>query len=397
VLANLRLKVAAIGMIVGAVLFANAFTATASVNVSLFLDETSLTSFVAGTNNTMVADGSGNLYVVGSINNSGVIVKVPINGSGPATVYATASNFGGATPGTITMDSTGNLFVCASDGHVYEFAAGAPANSTPTDYAVTGGGTTYIAAVGANLYISMYNTGTVYSVPLNLSAGLPTSSLTTFATGLAAPGAQGISPDGNFLLVADDANFNGGSVSGVYKLDTTAGPYTNPALWVDTSSDASIVPVDVAADSSGNVFVADYNNRLLSVASGSSTPTTYLSPVTDLSSGGSWGLCLVSGTFFITGTDTASHGNQAVLTITSYDGSSTPATPSTTTTSSTTTTLAPTTTTTVADGQTTTTTTEPRTLAHTGFNSGSIVVASGLFVASGTLFMQVVARARRKR
>ena len=37
-LANLRLKVAAIGMIVGAVLFANAFTATASVNVSLFLD-----------------------------------------------------------------------------------------------------------------------------------------------------------------------------------------------------------------------------------------------------------------------------------------------------------------------------------------------------------------------
>ncbi len=395
-------KTAGIGLAVAGLLLATSFTASASANVTLFFSGTSIAGgFVAGQNNSMATDGQGNLFIVGTVAGAGAIVEVSVSDPSVSSVFATSANMNNADPKTLTIDSTGDIFVYASDSHIYKFPAGSPSNTNAIDYAVGVSSVMFIAAIGANLYFSNFFDGTVYSVPVGLTTGLPTSSLSTFATGLAAPGAQGIAADGNYLLVADDANFNGGSLSGVYRLDTLAGPYTNPALWVDTSSDSTFIPVDVAADSSGNVFVGDYSNRLLSIPTGSSTPSEYLNPVTDAGQGGIWGLCLVGSQFFMSGVDSASGNNQAIFQISTYDGSanavtttSTLAPPTTTTTlEATTTTTSEVTTTTSA---TTTTTTGSGALAHTGFNARSILVASGLFVASGIVLTQEVARARRR-
>jgi len=353
---------------------ATPLAATASPNVSLFLDGGTITGgFVAGYNNAMAVDNShSNLYVVGTVGGVGTIVETPTDGSSAPVVFATSANLNGATPTSITIDSSDDIFVYANDNNIYEFPAGSGPNTNATPYATLPSPLTptFIAAVGSELYVTRYDNGTVYSVPVTLTTGLPTSSLTTFATGLAAPGVQGISANGNSLLVADD-NYPS---SGVYKLDTTAGPFTNPAMWIDMSSDPSLAPVDVSVDESGNVFIVDYGNQIFSVDSGSSTYVPYLNPVTDTGNGGTQGICIVGSQIFLSATDTSGGGNESVYSITTYDGSTTPST------------TLPTTTVTERD----------KTLAHTGINSGLLFLAAAIFAISGLVMMREVSRIRRR-
>jgi len=125
-------------------------------------------------------------------------------------------------------------------------------------------------------------------------------------------------------------------------------------------------------------------------------------------------MCFIGGHFYITGSDSSGGNDQAVYLVTPYDGSGVAST-TTTTDAATTTTGAPTTTTpepttTNPDPTTTTTggelptttsmltpTTEASgTLAHTGFSSGKILLASGLLVSSGLVMIQEVSRVRRR-
>lgn len=375
-----RIKVAGLGLVVSTILLVTSTVATASPNVSLFLDGSAVTGgFQAGYTNVMASDSQGNLYVVGSSNGTGEIVQTPIDGSSAPTVYATAANFNGATPETIAIDSSDNIFVYASDNEIYEFTSGQAANTNAVDYASlpSPGAATTLAVVGTNLYAARYDTGTIYTVSTSLSSGLPATNLSTFATGLAAPGVQGMTASGNNLLVADD-NY---PASGIYNLDTTAGPYTSPPVWVDMSNDPSNAPVDIAVDSSGNVFIADYGNRIFVVPAESTTYTTYLNPVTDTGNGGTQGLSIVGSQIFLAATDSATASVESIFQLTTYDGSTTPSTtlPLDTTTSS----PVP-------------TTIDSRTLAHTGFSSGTLLVAAALFVTSGLFLMGEVSRARRR-
>lgn len=375
-----RIKVAGLGLVVSTILLVTSTVATASPNVSLFLDGSAVTGgFQAGYTNVMASDSQGNLYVVGSSNGTGEIVQTPIDGSSAPTVYATAANFNGATPETIAIDSSDNIFVYASDNEIYEFTSGQAANTNAVDYASlpSPGAATTLAVVGTNLYAARYDTGTIYTVSTSLSSGLPATNLSTFATGLAAPGVQGMTASGNNLLVADD-NY---PASGIYNLDTTAGPYTSPPVWVDMSNDPSNAPVDIAVDSSGNVFIADYGNRIFVVPAESTTYTTYLNPVTDTGNGGTQGLSIVGSQIFLAATDSATASVESIFQLTTYDGSTTPSTtlpPDTTTSSPVPTTI------------------DSRTLAHTGFSSGTLLVASALFVTSGLFLMGEVSRARRR-
>lgn len=375
-----RIKVAGLGLVVSTILLVTSTVATASPNVSLFLDGSAVTGgFQAGYTNVMASDSQGNLYVVGSSNGTGEIVQTPIDGSSAPTVYATAANFNGATPETIAIDSSDNIFVYASDNEIYEFTSGQAANTNAVDYASlpSPGAATTLAVVGTNLYAARYDTGTIYTVSTSLSSGLPATNLSTFATGLAAPGVQGMTASGNNLLVADD-NY---PASGIYNLDTTAGPYTSPPVWVDMSNDPSNAPVDIAVDSSGNVFIADYGNRIFVVPAESTTYTTYLNPVTDTGNGGTQGLSIVGSQIFLAATDSATASVESIFQLTTYDGSTTPSTtlpPDTTTSSPVPTTI------------------DSRTLAHTGFSSGTLLVAAALFVTSGLFLMGEVSRARRR-
>ena len=375
-----RIKVAGLGLVVSTILLVTSTVATASPNVSLFLDGSAVTGgFQAGYTNVMASDSQGNLYVVGSSNGTGEIVQTPIDGSSAPTVYATAANFNGATPETIAIDSSDNIFVYASDNEIYEFTSGQAANTNAVDYASlpSPGAATTLAVVGDSLYAARYDTGTIYTVSTSLSSGLPATNLSTFATGLAAPGVQGMTASGNNLLVADD-NY---PASGIYNLDTTAGPYTSPPVWVDMSNDPSNAPVDIAVDSSGNVFIVDYGNRIFVVPAESTTYTTYLNPVTDTGNGGTQGLSIVGSQIFLAATDSATASVESIFQLTTYDGSTTPST-----------TLPPDTTT----SGPVPTTIDSRTLAHTGFSSGTLLVASALFVTSGLFLMGEVSRARRR-
>ena len=375
-----RIKVAGLGLVVSTILLVTSTVATASPNVSLFLDGSAVTGgFQAGYTNVMASDSQGNLYVVGSSNGTGEIVQTPIDGSSAPTVYATVANFNGATPETIAIDSSDNIFVYASDNEIYEFTSGQAANTNAVDYASlpSPGAATTLAVVGTNLYAARYDTGTIYTVSTSLSSGLPATNLSTFATGLAAPGVQGMTASGNNLLVADD-NY---PASGIYNLDTTAGPYTSPPVWVDMSNDPSNAPVDIAVDSSGNVFILDYGNRIFVVPAESTTYTTYLNPVTDTGNGGPQGLSIVGSQIFLAATDSATASVESIFQLTTYDGSTTPST-----------TLPPDTTT----SGPVPTTIDSRTLAHTGFSSGTLLVASALFVTSGLFLMGEVSRARRR-
>ena len=375
-----RIKVAGLGLVVSTILLVTSTAAMASPNVSLFLDGSTVPGgFQAGYTNVMASDSQGNLYVVGSSNGTGEIVQTAIDGSSAPIVYATAANFNGATPETIAIDSSDNIFVYASDNEIYEFTSGQAANTNAVDYASlpSPGAATTLAVVGDNLYAARYDTGTIYTVSTNLSSGLPATNLSTFATGLAAPGVQGMTSSGNNLLVADD-NY---PASGIYNLDTTAGPYTSPPVWVDMSNDPSNAPVDIAVDSSGNVFIVDYGNRIFVVPAGSTTYATYLNPVTDTGNGGTQGLSIVGSQIFLAATDSATASVESIFQLTTYDGSTTPST-----------TLPPDTTT----SGPVPTTIDSRSLAHTGFSSGALLFASALFVASGLFLMGEVSRARRR-
>jgi sugar lactone lactonase YvrE len=195
----------------------------------------------------------------------------PLSGSGTASLIdidpGTVSSIGSGwkAPSAIAVDSLGNNFVAdATTGDIYEngnSVAIATGFSSPSGVVVDGTGNLYVADSGNERIMEVPFTGTAYGAPAAVYTGLKGQ------TGLAIDAAGNLyvadSGNGRVLLLAgggglpvgSNVSYVGASVSSTGTLMTN---FTNP--------------VGVAADSLGNVYVADGGNIIqVSVKNGATT------------------------------------------------------------------------------------------------------------------------------
>jgi uncharacterized protein (TIGR03437 family) len=250
----------------------------------------------------MVWDSAGNLYIADANNNrvrkvtpSGIISTIAGNGS------SIVSGDGGAAisagidgPAALAVDSSGNLFI-ATDNQIREVDTHGNINTVvnTTDAAgFSGDGAAATAALlnnptglafdsGGNLYISdSYNhrirkvsggnittiagSGPTCSNPCNNGSFTGDGGPATSAT-LSYPWDVTFDSSGN-LLIADNGNNRIRLVDADGNIGTVAGSGTSSGYTGDLGPATSALldaPTGVAADSSGNFYIADDNNNVV--------------------------------------------------------------------------------------------------------------------------------------
>ena len=189
-------------------------------------------------------DSSGNLYVCNVDNNT--VSKVDTSRS--VTTYASEIN----APYAITIDSSGNLYVSSLYyNSIYKVDTSGTVSTYANGFNVPIGIT--IDSSG-NLYVCNYGNKTVSKV--NTSGDV-----TTYASGINSPYAITIDSSGN-LYVCNSAN------NMVSKINTSG--------TVSTYASGINSPIGITIDSSGNLYVCDNNNTVLKVDT-SGTVSTYAS------------------------------------------------------------------------------------------------------------------------
>ena len=189
----------------------------------------------------VAVDGSGNVYVADSSNNT---VQVILAASGYVTVNTLGSGFSG--PRGVAVDASGNVFVADTGNNVVKeiLAAGGYTTikplgsgfSAPSGVALDASGNVFVADTGNNAVEEILAAGGYTTVKL-------------LSNGFAAPGGVAVDGSGN-VFVADTGN-------SVVKEILAAGGYTT----VTTLGSGFSSPDGVAIDGNGNVFVADTVNR----------------------------------------------------------------------------------------------------------------------------------------
>jgi uncharacterized protein (TIGR03437 family) len=239
----------------------------------------------------VAVDSDGNLYIADEGNNrirkvsNGVITTVAGGGStlgdnGPATSAQLSS------PSGIAVDSAGSLYIAdygnnrirkVSGGVIATVAGGGsslgdngPATSaqlnSPSGVAVDSAGNLYIADSGNNRIrkVSSYMIATVAG---NGTAGFSGDNGPATSAQLSFPNGVAVDSDGN-LYIADTSNscireVSNGMITSVAGNGTFSGDH-GPA-----TSAQLLFPWGVAADSAGNVYIADEgNNRIRKVSGG---------------------------------------------------------------------------------------------------------------------------------
>lgn len=201
----------------------------------------------------LVVDGAGNLYVADT--NNGVIRKVVLATGEVTTIAGMAGSAGSADgagtgarfdgPSGITRDSAGNLYVADTGNHSIR--------------AITPGGTV----------------STLAGMAGNSGGADGTGSAATFD----GPSAVAVDGSGN-VYVADTGNFTLRKVAMATGVTGTVAGLAGTSGSADGTGSAArfFLPVGVAVDNSGNVYVADTNNNTIRLGTLPAAPTIQTQP-----------------------------------------------------------------------------------------------------------------------
>ena len=249
------------------------------------------TSSALRTPSGTAADGSGNVYIADAGNN--VVEK--LTPAGALSIFAgNPSHVGLPTPGPATssnlnhpegvaVDSSGNVYIADTTNSLIDevtpsgtlsiFAGSRGHSGTPTPgtatssdlnhpdgVAVDGSGNVYIADTTNNVVEKVTPGGSLSIIAGTGTSGAPTPGTAT-SSNLAGPIGVAADSSGN-VYIADTGNnvvekvTPSGSLSIIAGTGTSGAPTAGPATSSDLTS-----PTGVAVDASGDVFVADHSNQ----------------------------------------------------------------------------------------------------------------------------------------
>ena len=236
--------------------------------------------YFGGAHSVFKVDPSGNLTRIAGIGQSGYA-----GDGGPAT--AAQLQF----PDGIAVDGSGNVYVAdtkanvvrliSSSGAISTFAGqgvagytgdgGAAAQaqlSAPMGLALDSAGNLYIADSGNNVIRKVSKDGVISTAAGNGSPGYSGDGSPATAAALNIPEGVAVDPSG-ILYIADTFNNRIRAVALDGKIQTTAGTGVSSFSGDNgaPSSAALFLPADVATDSAGNLYIADFgNSRIRKVA-----------------------------------------------------------------------------------------------------------------------------------
>jgi uncharacterized protein (TIGR03437 family) len=237
-------------------------------------------------------DSAGNLYIADTFNNrilkvsGGVITTVAGNGSpvssgdnGPATSAGTGN------PNSLAVDSAGNLYIAASGNSIRKVSGGfittvaggggtlgdgGPATSAQLmcacGVAVDATGNLYIADQ-FSARIRKISAGVITTVAGNGTAGLGGDNGPATSAQLYSPEGVAVDSAGN-LYIADANNHRTREVSGGVITSVAGGGLSVLGDPVPAASASLYSPAGVAADSAGNLYIADSGNSRIREVSG---------------------------------------------------------------------------------------------------------------------------------
>ena len=225
-------------------------------------------------------DGAGNLYIADAGNNR--IRKVDSSGNISTVAGTGTGGFGGDSgaataaqlsepSGGVALDGAGNLYIADtsnhrirkvdSDGNITT-VAGREQLSNPQSVALDGAGNLYIADTGNNRIHKVDSSGNISTVAGTGTAGFSGDSSAATAALLNTP--ADVAPDGaGNLYITDRGNERIRKVDSAGVISTVAGSGTAGFSGDGGAATAAQLnePYGVAVDSSGNLYIAEWNNN----------------------------------------------------------------------------------------------------------------------------------------
>ena len=250
----------------------------------------------------VAVDGSGNVYVADSGNDlirlitpAGVVSTLAGSAGSPGSANGTGTAAQFSNPTAVAVDASGNVYVADTGNSVIReisptgvvttlagsVGSQGSADGTgtaarfynPMGVAVDPSGNVYVADTGNNTIREISPGGGVTTL-----AGQATNFGSFDGTGSTARffSPTGVAVDGfGNVFVADNYNDTVREISAAGVVTTLAGSVGNPGYADGTGTTSQFSgPTDVAVDSSGNVYVADYDNETIREISPAGAVTT---------------------------------------------------------------------------------------------------------------------------